>query len=414
MTGREEAAAPPLVIGRYALYGVLSSGGMATVHVGKLMGQAGFVRTVAIKRLRPVYARDPDFVAMFVDEARLVGRIRHPNVVPTLDVVVEGGEIFLVLEYVHGESLSYLLRRTVVAKETVPPEIAVSIFAGVLHGLHAAHEASHPTRGPLGIVHRDVSPQNILVGVDGTARVLDFGVAKALHRLHVTQQGTVKGKVRYMSPEQLLGEEVTRRSDVYAAAVVLWETLAARPLFLGETEQETREKVLLDVVRPPSDLVPASEKTLDHTAWRMLKALDAVVLRGLARDPADRFATARDFARALEAAGEAAATSVVGGWVERLAAEALAGRAARLAEAGDRVPSSDPPAGDVRDEAANLASSAPRASSTPEPDASKSAPRASELAHARGPLSAVWIAIAAGTGAVFLMLAVAAVLLLRR
>src|SRR5262245_51026591 len=170
------------VIGRYALHGELASGGMATVHLGRLLGPVGFSRTVAIKRLHAQYAQDPEFVSMFLDEARLAARIRHPNVVPTLDVVATSGELFLVMEYVPGESLSRLARAARDRMERMPPRIVSAIMSGVLHGLHAAHEAKSERGEPLGIVHRDVSPQNVLVGTDGVARVLDFGVAKAAGR----------------------------------------------------------------------------------------------------------------------------------------------------------------------------------------------------------------------------------------
>src|SRR5688572_13695305 len=162
---------------------------MATVHFGRLVGPVGFSRTVAIKRLHERLARDPDFVAMFLDEARLAARIRHPNVVPTFDVVAMEQELFLVMEYVQGDSLSRLMKVVRARNESVDPAFAVTIMTGVLHGLHAAHEATNERGEPLGIVHRDVSPQNVLVGVDGVPRVLDFGVAKAAGRAQTTKDG---------------------------------------------------------------------------------------------------------------------------------------------------------------------------------------------------------------------------------
>src|SRR4051812_7390546 len=163
---RSDGHALPRTVGRYVLYGEIASGGMATVHFGRLSGPVGFSRTVAIKRLHPQFAKDPEFVSMFLDEARLAGRIRHPNVVPTLDVVATDGEVFIVLEYVQGESLSRLARTLRANNEPVPARIAASIVSSVLHGLHAAHEAKDEQGRALGIVHRDVSPQNILVGTD--------------------------------------------------------------------------------------------------------------------------------------------------------------------------------------------------------------------------------------------------------
>ncbi|HEV8244207.1 MAG TPA: serine/threonine-protein kinase, partial [Polyangiaceae bacterium] len=188
---------PPRSIGRYTLYGEIASGGMATVHVGQLSGPEGFSRTVAIKLLHKQYAKDPNFVDMFLDEARLAARIRHPNVVSTLDVVRVEDELFVVMDYVHGESLAHLVRAASVDGGHVPPRIASAILVGALLGLHAAHEATDGKGKPLSIVHRDVSPQNILVGIDGVARVADFGVAKAASRVHTTQGGEIKGKISY-------------------------------------------------------------------------------------------------------------------------------------------------------------------------------------------------------------------------
>jgi serine/threonine protein kinase len=194
------------------MFGEIAAGGMATVHLGRLLGPVGFSRTVAIKRLHPQYAKDPDFVSMFLDEARVAARIQHPNVVPTLDVVSLEGELFLVMDYVAGESLGRLLRALRDRGPRVPPRIVGSIMTNVLYGLHAAHEARSERGEPLGLIHRDVSPQNVLVGLDGVARVLDFGVAKAAGRVQTTGDGQVKGKLSYMPPEQIAGGEIDRRA----------------------------------------------------------------------------------------------------------------------------------------------------------------------------------------------------------
>src|SRR5689334_1708582 len=210
---------------------------MATVHFGRLNGPVGFSRTVAIKRLHPNFATDPEFVASFLDEARLAARISHPNVVPTLDVVATDGEVFIVLEYVSGESLGKLWRSHTSKNERIPIPYSLAIMANALHGLHAAHEVRDERGEPLAIVHRDVSPQNIIVGTDGVARVLDFGVAKAAGRLQETgDSGALKGKIAYMAPEQITGGSVSRVTDVYAAAVVLWELLAGRRLIDGAND----------------------------------------------------------------------------------------------------------------------------------------------------------------------------------
>jgi serine/threonine-protein kinase len=294
---------------------------MATVHFGRLLGVVGFAKTVAIKRLHPHLARDPEFVSMFLDEARLAARIRHPNVVSTMDVVALEGELFLVMEYVQGESLRQLERSANDAGTRIPPSIAATILVGVLHGLHAAHEAGNERGEPLGIVHRDVSPQNILVGIDGVPRVFDFGVAKAAGRAQSTREGQLKGKIAYMSPEQLMGRPVSRATDIFAASAVLWEALVGRRLFKGESEGEVIKKVLDAQVERPSKLVP-----------ELSGLLDGLVLRGLARNPEDRFVTAREMARALERCLPMASASDVGEYVEKMAAPTLAQRAERIAK----------------------------------------------------------------------------------
>ncbi|MCW5837256.1 MAG: serine/threonine protein kinase, partial [Labilithrix sp.] len=226
-------------VGRYALGAPIARGGMATLHLGRLVGSAGFARTVAIKRLHRHLCADPSFLDAFADEARLAARIRHPNVVPTLDVVsteasaAAPGELLLVMEYVDGESLSALARQ---AKAPLPPPIVVAIVSEMLHGLHSAHEARSEDGQPLGIVHRDVSPQNVLVGADGVARLVDFGIARAtgVRRGSSTGEGDLKGKLAYMAPEQIRREPVTRKTDIFAAGIVLWELLTGRRLFSSD------------------------------------------------------------------------------------------------------------------------------------------------------------------------------------
>jgi serine/threonine-protein kinase len=315
------AASKEHVVGRYAIYDEIAAGGMATVHYGRLVGPVGFTRPVAIKRLHPHLARDPDFVTMFMDEARLAARIRHPNVVATMDIVSEGDQLLLVMEYVEGESLSRLLRRANASGAKPPIGVTCTILVGALQGLHAAHEAKNDQGAPLNLVHRDVSPQNIIVGPDGVPRILDFGVAKAVGRLTNTREGQLKGKLPYMAPELLANGAVTRSVDVYAAAIVLWEMLTAQRLFAGETEIETFSKIVKSEVEPPSKHNPD-----------VPPALDAIVLRGLAREAKDRFATARDMARELEKAVPLATASAVGEWVESLAHESLQDRARKVAE----------------------------------------------------------------------------------
>lgn len=296
-------------VGRYQLSHEIASGGMATVHLGRLLGKAGFARIVAIKRLHPNLVKDAEFRRSFVDEARIASRIRHPKVAATLDVEEVNDELFLVLEYVHGETLSRLATS---ARVAVPPRIAVRIVIDALEGLHAAHEATDALGKPLALVHRDVSPQNILVGVDGVARVLDFGVAHAVNRLQTTTDGAVKGKLAYMAPEQILGEPVDRRTDVFAAGIVLWEALVGRRLFKADQDAKVIFSILKEDPADPSTLVPT-----------VSGALGGVVLKALAKSPDERFATAQDMASALEEALPPAPPAEVGAWVRSLAQASL-------------------------------------------------------------------------------------------
>ncbi len=296
----------------------IASGGMATVHIGRLIGLVDFSRTVAIKRLLPHVAKDPMFVSMFLDEARLAAAIRHPNVMPTLDIVSSGDDLFVVMDYVAGESLSRLIAAGKEAGKTVPFPIALSIITQVLHGLHAAHEA-HDRRGnALEIVHRDVSPQNILVGVDGVARILDFGIAKAASRGQNTADGQIKGKIAYMSSEQLQAGLVDRRTDIFAASIVLWELLAGERLFATSDSGATIAKILAGKVETPSGAMLAT---------KFPKELDAIVLRGLARNPNHRFQTAEEMATALENVMAVPRAREIGAWVEKTASVALRERA---------------------------------------------------------------------------------------
>ncbi|HZO16888.1 MAG TPA: serine/threonine-protein kinase, partial [Polyangiaceae bacterium] len=306
-------------IGRYRLFGVIAAGGLATVHYGRLVSDTGFSRTVAIKRLHPWLADEPGFVSMLLDEARVTARIRHPSVVSVIDVVEEPGEVLLVMDYVHGESLARLRAACKRSNHVIDADLVLGIMVPVLHGLHAAHVATSEAGVPLGIVHRDVSPENIMVGEDGCARLVDFGVARAIGRLQQTREGELKGKPAYMAPEQILGKEVDARTDVFAASVVLWEALTMRPLFRGENDVASAMRVLNGVIDAPSRI-----------AAHVPRALDAIVLRGLERERERRWATAREMALELEQALSPASSARVGAWVRCTAAEALEKRNGEL------------------------------------------------------------------------------------
>jgi len=305
-------------VGQYVLRGRIASGGMAAIHLGRMLGAAGFERVVAIKRLHSQLRKDPQFAASFVDEARLAACIRHPNVVPTLDVVVHDEEILVVMDYVHGESLARLLRND---GARAPLPIVIAVVTQMLYGLHAAHEATNPRGEPLHLVHRDVSPQNVVVGVDGVARLVDFGVAKATWRVQDTRDGSIKGKIAYMAPEQLRWRPLDRRADVFGAAVVLWEALTGERLFARESTEASVQAILDGGAPPPSSRVEG-----------LPAALDAIVLRGLSVEADGRFATALEMAVALEEIGPVATTRQIGAWVAERAKESLARRAQMVRE----------------------------------------------------------------------------------
>lgn len=279
---------------RFELIADIASGGMATVYLARLSGVAGFQRLVAIKRLHPHLAREREFVDMFLDEARLAARIHHPNVVPIQEIGQSERGYYLVMDYIEGDTAARLFARAAQSGTRVPIEVAIRILLDALSGLHAAHELKDDNGKPLEIVHRDVSPQNILVGVDGTSRLTDFGVARAASRLSSTRTGQLKGKLAYMAPEQARGADLDRRADVFAMGIVAWEALAFRRLFKGDGEAETLNRVLYE---PIPQLKEAAPSLPDELAAVVMKALD--------RDPGQRYATAADFADALENAARA-------------------------------------------------------------------------------------------------------------
>jgi serine/threonine-protein kinase len=279
-------------VDRYELVGELASGGMATVYLARLTGVGGFQRFVAMKRLHPHLAGEKEFVEMFLDEARIAARIHHPNVVPILEVGASPVGYYLVMEYIEGDTLARLLARAAQRGQRLPIPIALRIALDTLSGLHAAHELRDDAGNPINLVHRDVSPQNVLVGIDGIARITDFGVARAASRLTATRVGQLKGKIAYMAPEQAAGEEtLDRRADVFAAGIVVWEELAAKRLFKAENEAATLSRVMTEPVPPLTTIVPG-----------LSVGLSSVVMKALERDPNRRFANCAQFGDALEAA----------------------------------------------------------------------------------------------------------------
>jgi serine/threonine-protein kinase len=239
-------------------------------------------------------ASEQEFVEMFLDEARLAASIHHPNVVPILEVGTSDRGYYLVMEYIEGDTLARLLARAATSRQRIPIPIVVRIVLDTLAGLHAAHELKDDNDHHLSLVHRDVSPQNILVGINGTARITDFGVARAATRLSSTRSGQLKGKLAYMAPEQARGGQIDRRADLFAVGTVLWEVLADKRLFKGEGEADTLNRVLFEPIPKVRDIDPDIEP-----------ALEAVTMKSLDRDPDKRFPTAAVFADELEKAARA-------------------------------------------------------------------------------------------------------------
>ncbi len=278
-------------LGRYEVLTQLASGGMAAVYVARARGVAGFERLVAIKVLHPHLAYEEEFISMFLDEARLAARIRHPNVVPTLDISdTDGDGFFLVMEFIEGDHFGSLLGHAARGGERVPANVTSRIVLDALAGLGAAHRLTDEAGQLLHLVHRDVSPHNIMVGADGIGRLTDFGVAKAEKRLSSTRAGQFKGKLAYMAPEQASTGYADQRSDLFSMGIILWESLTGRRLFRGENNAATLTKILHEDIPSPSAL------------WDDLGAFDELLKKALDRDPAQRFQTAEDFAIALEEA----------------------------------------------------------------------------------------------------------------
>ena len=313
-------------LGRYQVLAQLAAGGMAGVYVARALAMAGFERLVAVKVLHPHLAHEEEFISMFLDEARLAARIHHPNVVATLDISdTEGDGFFLVMEYIEGHHLGALLQQAAKDGLRVPPPIVVRVVLDALAGLAAAHDLVDENGTPLHLVHRDISPHNIMVGTDGIARLTDFGVAKAEVRLTSTRDGQFKGKLAYMAPEHASTGATDQRSDLFAMGIILWEGLTGRRLFRADTNAQTLNKILVEPIPPPSEARPE------------LAPFDALCARALERDPALRFQTADEFAAALEAVvdetGGVSSARQVGEVVRRLAADKLAREKARVQEA---------------------------------------------------------------------------------
>ena len=318
---------PPRQLGEYEIIAEIAKGGMGVVYLARRAGSAGFQRLFAIKAMHPHLAEDSAFVDMLWDEARLAARLHHHNVVPVLDVGTDRGIPYVVMEYVDGCSLAALLVRN---RQSRSPELLVPIFIDALEGLHAAHTLEDDDGNPLHLVHRDVTPQNILIGADGTARIIDFGIAKAEARVTTTRPGVWKGKFAYMAPEQLVGdgEDVDQRADIFAAGAVLWTALTGRRLFRGESDGATLHNVLHKDVPPPSTV-----------GFQPPAVYDAICLCALERNRDKRYASAREMAEALRGAcKEMASRAAVAHWVMTSFEAELAERRAAVRGAAQAPP----------------------------------------------------------------------------
>ncbi len=301
--GRLSEEKPPIrVLGNYEILMSIGSGGMAEVFLARHAGPMGFEKILVLKCIHPHLAKEKNFVDMFLDEARLAARINDPRVVQIHELGEANGTYFMAMEYLAGETLTTILKTAIRGTATLSPALAARIVADAAAGLHAAHELRDSKGRLLEVVHRDVSHGNIVVLYSGGVKVLDFGVAKARDSLQTTSAGERKGKFGYMSPEQVRGDHIDRRSDVFSLGVVLWEALTQQRLFAAENELETVRRVIDGVVPPPSTINKAVKPELD-----------AIVARALAKDRRDRHATAAELSRSLEdylrTSGSAASTT---------------------------------------------------------------------------------------------------------
>lgn len=401
-------ATTPRTLGRYEMLGCIARGGMATVYLARHRGEAGFQRLFAVKVLHPHLADDEGFVSMLLDEARIAARLHHPNVVPIVDLGTQDGLHYVVMEYIEGCSLAALLTKN---RDERPPRLILPIVIDVLAGLHAAHTLTDDDGKPMNLVHRDVSPQNVMVGADGVARITDFGIARAESRIMSTRPGQIKGKIAFMSPEQIRSTGVDCRSDLFSAGAMLWSAITGRRLFLSDTDAATLSNILTLEIPPPSTigLMPPA-------------ALDGPCLRALEREAARRFASAQDMEESLReaalVAGCLGSRRDVAAWVTASFGDELADR--RKAIKSFSIPpralsalTSSQPVSGLRMIPA-FGSLTPADAHTPTPSASRSqAPTALHTYEDLTPRrrSRPWVMV--GSAAVALAAAAAAVLLLR-
>jgi serine/threonine protein kinase len=273
----------PTKFGKYVLLERIAVGGMAEVFVAKAFGVEGFERLLAIKKILPTMGEDAEFISMFVDEARIAVQLSHANIVQVLELGKHEEHLYIAMEYISGRDLRQLIERFRKRHQPMPIPQVCRIVAEVCEALDYAHRRRDSAGRPLGIVHRDVSPQNVLVSYDGEVKLIDFGIAKAESRLQRTQAGILKGKFSYMSPEQVKGQNVDGRSDIFATGVVLWELVCGEKLFTGDSDFAVLEKVRSGAVPSPRSIAPQCPEGLER-----------VIFKALANDPAQRYQTASE------------------------------------------------------------------------------------------------------------------------
>ncbi|MCK6575571.1 serine/threonine protein kinase, partial [Myxococcota bacterium] len=279
----------PQQFGKYTLLRRLATGGMAEIFLARQIGVGGFEKDVVVKRLLPEHAAHPDFVSMFLDEARIAAHLTHPNIAQIFDLGQEGDDYYIAMEYVRGADLRRLCSQGIAEGNYLPLHLAIRTITEVCDALAYAHTRTDKDGRPMGIVHRDVSPTNVLVTFDGGVKLVDFGIAKAANKVSVTKVGQIKGKYGYMSPEQCRGDALDARSDIFAVGINLYEITLGRRLFRGDSDVETIRAIESGAIPAPRSISPDYPATLER-----------IVLRALAQRPEDRYAQARDLQMALE------------------------------------------------------------------------------------------------------------------
>src|SRR5438067_12521233 len=313
----------PTPFGKYYLLERINVGGMAEVFRAKAFGVEGFERLVAVKRILPNIAEDKEFIRMFIDEAKLSVQLNHANIAQIFDLGVVDGSYYIALEHVHGRDLRAMFDRCRQLGEPMPTSQACFVVMKVCEGLDYAHNKRDAGGREIGLVHRDVSPQNVLVSFEGEVKLIDFGIAKAAGKGSKTQAGILKGKFGYMSPEQVRGNPIDRRSDVFSCGIVLYELLTGERLFVGESDFSTLEKVRNVEILPPS--------TYNR---RIPDELERIVLKALAKDPEERYQNAIDLHDELQAfvytAGEFYSRKDLAGWMKKTFGREIEEESAKL------------------------------------------------------------------------------------